>query len=300
MKIILKIINNRNFLLISSLVLGLSLGKGVEHLKSYVLLLLAIAMVFSSTSFDFKQLKNFKQSIKTTITAFLLNYVLFGVILLGTTFLLIKDTNLRYGLIVIAATPPGVAIIPFTLMYKGDTNYAMIGVLGVYILAIVVSPLIIGLAIPGASFNAWKIIKIMIEIILIPLLISRLLLWKKIFSTIQKIRGKVVNWTFAIIIYTIIGLNRTEIFSEFITLFKLSVIFAISMFALGLAYEILLKKRIDYQLRVPQNLMLTIKSSGFAAGTAIALFGEKAALPSAILAVFVILYLVVFSTIYNR
>ncbi len=300
MRLIVKIINNRNFLLILSLTLGLTLGVGVEHLKPYVLWFLAVAMIFSSTSFRLKVLKDYKRFMKITLMSFLLNYVVFGVVLLTVGHLLIQERDLWWGLVVIAATPPGVAIIPFTVMYKGDTDYAMVGVLGVYILAIVVSPLMLQLFVPHASISPWKVVMIMVQVILIPLLLSRLLLWKPIFPTVEKIRGKVVNWAFALIIYTIVGLNRTAIFAELGLLFKLAMVLFAAMFVIGLLYEYLFRRRIDYERRVAQNLMLTIKSSGFAAGTAVALFGERAALPSALLAVFVILYLVTTGFIYNR
>ena len=55
----------------------------------------------------------------------------------------------------------------------------------------------------------------------------------------------------------------------------------------------LLKKTgsVKDQRRVPQVLLLTVKSSGFSVITALSLFGEQAAVPSAVFAIIVLLYL---------
>ncbi len=300
MSIILRIINNRNFLLIASLVLGLAIGKGAQVLKPFVLPILAVVMLFSSTSFKLASLLNYRKSIRIIVVSFILNFVVFGIILLSSSHLLFTDHDLLAGFVVIAATPPGVAIIPFTVMYKGDVNYSTIGVLGSYLLAIIVSPLLIQVFVPEASIDPWKIVIIMLEVVLIPLILSRILLWKKIFPVVEKIRGKVVNWGFAMIVYTIIGLNRTVIFSDLELLIKVSLVFLLTMFVPGLVYELMFRKSVRYERRVSHSLMLTIKSSGFAAGTALALFGPEAALPAAFLAVFVLLYLIIAGLVYNH
>ncbi len=291
-KTLVKIVNNRNFLLISALVLGLTFTHAKDLLKPFILPTLSVTMIFSSTGFRFKVLKDWRLSLKVTLIGFLLNFVIFGTILLLSSYLLISDKAFLYGLIVIAATPPGVAIVPFTTIYKGDINRATVAVLGLYILSIFLTPFIIKIFAAGSSLSPWGIVKIMFEIVLIPILLSRLLLVKPIKPTVEKIRGKVVNWGFAIIIYTIIALNRDTIFHNFGIVLKLAVIFAITMFGAGIVYEFIFRKKSRYEVRLTNNLLLTIKSSGFAAGTALSLFGGHAALPSAVLAIFVISYLI--------
>ncbi len=263
-------------------------------MKEYTLYVLAIVMVFSTTSFKFSTLKDYKFFTKTTLISFFLSYILFGAILLGLAYLIIDEKELFWGFVVIAATPPGVAVIPFTFIFKGNSNFSLVGILGVYLLAILFSPLIINLFVKGAEVNVGELIMITVEIIVIPIILSRILLIKKIKPTVEKIRGKVVNWGFAIIVYTVIGLNRNAIFADTSLLLKISLIFLVSMFLAGFLYEFLLKKKIDKKTRISQNLMFTIKSSGYAAGTALTVFGERSALPSAFMAVFVLLYLILY------
>jgi len=295
-----KIINNRNTILILALILGLAGGWGSNFFKPYTLYILALVMIFSSTSFSFKTLKDHKLFTKATLGSFLLNYIIFGAILLTLAYFIIDEKELFWGFVVIAATPPGVAVIPFTLIHKGNTNYSLVGILGVYILAIAASPIIIELFVKDADINAMELIKVTIEVILVPILLSRLLLFKKIKPTVEKIRGKVVNWGFALIVYTVIGLNKDEIFNETELLLKISLIFFVTMFITGILYEFIFKKSIKRDLRVSQNLMLTIKSSGYAAGTSLTVFGERSALPSAFLAIFVLLYLIFIGFIFDK
>ncbi len=139
----------------------------------------------------------------------------------------------------------------------------------------------------------------MLEIILFPILISRLLLWK-IYTNVQKIRGKVVIWGFALIIYTVVGLNRQAIFSDLNIVLKISTIFAIALFVVGTSYEFAFRKKIQRDKRIVQNLMLTIKSSGFSAGTALSLFGKESALVPAIMAVFVVSYLIFVGFLFEK
>lgn len=257
-------------------------------------------MIFSTTSFDFKTLKDFKFFTKATLYSFFLNYVIFGIILLSLAYFLIDEKELFWGFVVIAATPPGVAIIPFTYIFKGNSNYSLVGVLGVYLISILITPLIIRIFISDANINIFKLIKITIEIIVIPILLSRLLIIKRIKHTVDKIKGKVVNWGFALIVYIVIGLNKEVIFDDLDLMIKLSFIFIVSILLLGFLHEFIFRKKIRKDLRVSKNLILTIKSSGFAAGTSLSILGERSALPSAFLAIFVLFYLILIGFVYDN
>ena len=136
----------------------------------------------------------------------------------------------------------------------------------------------------------------MVKTIVLPLIISRFLLLPQSIVIINKIRGKVVDWGFALLIFIAIGLNRQVFFSEPGILFRIAVILTITHFVLGMVYEKLARLFYKNQIKIiSQNLLLTIKSSGFAVVTALTLFGQKAAIPTAGLAVFVLLYLLFLS-----
>ena len=69
---------------------------------------------------------------------------------------------------------------------------------------------------------------IIVKLVLVPLILSRLLLYRPILPTVQKIRGKIVDFGFAIILFTAIGLNRQVFFSNFDILALVSLVLFLS------------------------------------------------------------------------
>ncbi|PLX14937.1 MAG: hypothetical protein C0597_09410 [Marinilabiliales bacterium] len=204
--------------------------------------------------------------------------------------------ELFMGFVVIVAAPPGVAVIPFSGILKGDIEYSILGVFGAFLASIVIAPVLVQSFANGASISAWSLFILMIKLVLVPLIVSRLLLFKPVFKYVSKIRGKVVDWGFAIIIFTAVGMNRDVFFSDPNILILSSIVLFTGTFGIGSIYELFSKKAgIKYERSITQVLLLTIKSSGFSVVTAMTLFGKEAAIPSAILAVIVLSYLLFLS-----
>lgn len=293
MEALKKIILNRNFILIFSVVLGLIFGDMAHYIKDYTFYVLAIVMTFSTTGINTKALFPLKSMIKPMIIGSLLNYVLFGTVIISLAYFLMPTPMLFLGFVIIASTPPGVAVIPFSGILHGDLKYGIIGTLGAFLSSLFFAPLILNLfsGLEG-GINPMDLFWIMVKLVLIPLLLSRLLLARPVFPIVQKIRGKVVDFGFAIILFTAIGLNRQVFFSDFKTLALVFLVLFLSIFVLGYIYARFCKIiNLDPQVAITQNLLLTIKSSGFAVVTALSLFGEEAAIPSAILSIVVLAYL---------
>jgi BASS family bile acid:Na+ symporter len=294
MQSIKKIILNRNFILIVSVILGLTIGDIAHYIKDYTFYILAIVMTFSTTGINRKDLFPLKSMIKPMIIGSLLNYVVFGTVIITLAYFLMPTPKLFLGFVIIASTPPGVAVIPFSDILHGDLKYGVLGTLGAFLSSLLFAPLILNMfsGLEG-GINSMDLFWTMVELVLIPLILSRLLLYKPIYPTVQKIRGKVVNYGFAIILFTAIGLNRQVFFSDFKTLALVSLVLFISIFVLGFVYAQLCKfMKFDPKISITQNLLLTIKSSGFAVVTALTLFGEEAAIPSAILSIVILAYLI--------
>lgn len=254
-------------------------------------------MTFSTTNIETKSMFPLRNMIKPMLVGIILNYIVFGTVIIILAYILMPTTNLFLGFVVIAATPPGVAVIPFSSILDGDIKYGAMGTLGAFISSLLFAPLILNIfsnsEVPISSFDLFLT---MIELVVLPLFISRFLLYKPILPSIKKYRGKVVDFGFAIIIFTAIGLNRQVFFSNFEVLAIVSFVLFISLFVLGYIHELICKTiKLDRKVTVAQNLLLTIKSSGFAVVTAITLYGEESAIPSAILAIFVLAYLLYLS-----
>jgi BASS family bile acid:Na+ symporter len=296
MQYLLNLVRNRNFVLVLAVMLGLILGDFASHIKAHTTYILAIVMTFSMTNIRSSSFYSLKSLIKPMLVGVLLNYVVYAIVMIGLAYLIIDDKELFYGFVVIATTPPGVAIIPFSYILQGDVEYSIKGVLGAFLCTVFVTPFAVGWITGNDGIESFELFMLMVKTIVIPLLISRILILPLPFKVVDKVRGKVVDWGFALLIFIAVGLNRRVFFSEPTILLKIAFILFLIHFVLGIAYEKLCKllKRNEVK-SMSENLLLTIKSSGFAVVTAITLFGQKAAIPTAGLAIFVLLYLLFLS-----
>lgn len=291
-----KIILNRNFILVLAVVMGMIFGDFANYLKEYTLYILGITMVFSTTGIDSKALWPPRKLIKPMLLGAFLNYFVFGTVVLVLAWILMPTKELFLGFVLIVAAPPGVAVIPFTGILKGDVEYSILGIFGAFLASIAIAPILIQFFSKGESISAISLLILMLKLVFVPLIVSRFLLYKPVFKYVAIIRGKVVDWGFAIIIFTAVGMNRDVFFSEPRILILSSVVLLTATFGMGSIFDLIFKKNgVSYESRVPKILLLTIKSSGFSVVTAMTLFGKEAAIPSAILAVIVLLYLLYLS-----
>jgi len=294
--LIIKILKNRNFIFILAFVLGLSIGNMVGWAKHLTLPALAIVMTVSMTEISLKSFLPLKSLLKPVLLAILLNYFAFAAVMLTMAWFIIPQKEIWIGFVIIAFAPPGVAIPPFTAILGGDIKFSLMGVVGSYMAALIILPLA-GLIFVGRSFiQPLNLIIVFTELIIIPIIISQIFIKTKIDKYILKFRGPIVNWGLFVIIFTIIGLNRSVFFNDPKTLGKISLICAVTIFGLGLLYEFITKKlKISRSISSCIVLLGTIKNGGFAAATSLTLFGGRASLPSAVASVFLIIFLLYLS-----
>ncbi len=294
MNILTRIIRNRNTILIVAVIAGLLGGKAAAPLQEYTIWVLALVMLVSTTGISIKSLVPFRNTISTFGVSILFNYIIFGALAIFLAWMFFPPDAYFMGFVVIAFSPPGIAVIPFSNILHGNTNYTILATLGSYLAALLILPWIFDLFPGESSLNRIDILLFLVKIIVIPLLLSRLLLFKPVKPVVEKIRGRVTDWGFAFIIFVAVGLNRHVFFDISGVLLKSILILLILTFGLGAIYVWMNKifKWVDSRTEVSQKLLLTIKSSGFTATTSLALFGKEAAVPSAIMAVMVLVYLI--------
>jgi BASS family bile acid:Na+ symporter len=186
-----------------------------------------------------------------------------------------------------------VAVIPFTGFLNGNVTFSLIGTLAAYLGALVIMPLI-ALGFLGTSLvDPVKLSTIMIELILLPLIVSRILIWTGMAARIEPIKGAITNWSFFIVTYTVIGLNREVFLGQPLSLLPVAAIAAASTFLLGWVIErVCLLFRIDPD-RIPSLVLLgTLKNYGLAAGLSLALFSKQTAIPATVSVFFLIAYII--------
>lgn len=290
--LILKILKNRNLIFALALILGLSVGHLGSWIKHLTLPALAIVMVVSLTQISIRSFLPLKSMMKPVLLTIILNYLVFAFVMLTMTWFIIPERELWIGFVIIAFAPPGVAVAPFTSILGGDIKFSLAGVIGAYIAALIIIPLS-GLIFIGQSFiQPLRLIIIFTELIIAPLILSQIFIKIKVDKYILRFKGFIVNWGLFVVIFTVIGLNRNVFFSEPLILARISLICFVAVIGLGLLYEFLTKR-----LKIDSSIMLlgVVKNGGFASATALALFGEKASLPGAVVSVFLIIFLLYLS-----
>jgi len=288
------LIANKNLLLILSVLGGIFLPQLSGYLAPFTFWFLAIVMTFSLSGLSFRSLFPINIVIKPMLIGVFLNYLVFGVALLAVAALFFDvNSDIFIGFVIIAATPPGVAIIPFTFKLKGDLNYSIVGVFGAFLASVFLTPLIIELFVGQAGVDSMQLLKIMMLLIVLPFGISRLLRQKQFLKTVEKTRGQVIDIGFALIIYASVGINNHVFFNDFSLLLKINMVFLIVMFIGGFLIKLLLNKKMIEEKVISTRLLFAIKSSGFAVVTAMELFGEKVAVPATVMSVLVLVYLLV-------
>lgn len=239
-----------------------------------------------------------KNAIKPLLVSILLNFVVFSTVIIGFASIFTPETALFTGFILIAAAPPGPSVIPFSASMKGDIHFSITGVFGTHLAAIFLTPAILYLFLGKSLIPPAKIFGMMTLLIIIPLVISRFLRHKKIQPIVEKYRGRVINWGFFFVIMPIIGLSRDNFIHQPGLLLHVSLVCFAAMFVLGFVYVIFLNYfKSGWGFTVSSTLMLVTKNSAFSSVAALTFFGEKAAFPSAVLGVFVTLFIITFGSI---
>jgi len=223
----------------------------------------------------------------------LMSYVVLGGFILGVSALFIHDKELWNGFIVLAIMPPAVAIIPFTDLLKGNNAFSLAGTMGGYLGAMVILPLVLYNFLESSRFVLERLSIAAIVLIIIPLIVSRILRWRKIDKDLEKIKGAITNWSFFVVVYSIVGLNQDIFTHQPMKLLPVAAIAVGSMFALGLIIEWVGKLfRIDPQTTMSLVLLGTIKNYGLAAGIALSLFSKESALPATVSTIFMFIYVI--------
>lgn len=289
-----KLFRNRNFILVLAIVLGLVAGKQVAiKTEPLVLPLLALVMSLSAMDITTRELVSLRTMHRPIVYSLLLNYVVLGGLILLMAWWLIPDEELRTGFVILAAAPAAPAVLPFTHSLGGDIRFSLIGMTGSYLAALVILPVVIVLFLGLELFNPWRLLLILAELIIIPIIVSRILLFTGWVRHVSPYRGTIVNWSFFVIVFTLIGLNRQAFFGEFDILLRIVIIAIVISFVLGYVLELIAKAlRLKHETAVSIILMGTLKNFSLSGGILLALFTERSTIPVSICLVFGILMFV--------
>jgi bile acid:Na+ symporter, BASS family len=221
----------------------------------------------------------------------IMNYLILGNFIIWSSIFVIREEGLWIGMVIIAAVPPAVSIIPLSKLFRAEPAASYAGLAGAYVGALLIAPLIgIGF-LKYIPLNYSGIILLVLELIVLPLAISKLAVDKDWDKIIEPYKGVITDWCYFIVFYALVASSRYLIFRRPRDVFFISVIAAASTFLLGYAIE---KTGTFY--RVPKEkitsllLLGTLKNYGLAGGIALTVFNKEAALPAMVFIIFMFIY----------
>ncbi len=294
-----ELLKNSSIIFIFAAVFALVYPDLAGFLEPCLIPAIIILMTFSLTEIDLQKL-DVKANLKPIIMALCLNYAFLSGLTLAGAFLLLENTTLLKGFIVMAATPPAVGIVAFSTLLKGDTKLALMANASIYILSIFIMPAILILFL-GNAINPIEILQILLGLIGLPLIISRIIPRIPHYEQVKEDRNIVINLGFFVVIYVIVGLNHDVLLNEYRLLIPVAIIGIIrtffactAVFSIGRVLNMPLDRNIIYAL------FGSYKNLGITATVALLLFGTRATIPSAVCILFEVLMFPYFSMLIKR
>ncbi len=291
--VLIRLLRNRNVILLMAIVLGLSVPGAASWCEPLVLPVLAFIMALATMNVPNDFFHRPRSLIMPSLGGILMSYLLQGGIILASAAWLIDRENLWTGCVIMAAAPPAVAVIPFSGLLNGNVPFSLAGTVASYLAALVILPAVFLGLLGTSAVGPVKLLTIVCLLIILPLAASRILLKVGADKRLGSWRGFLTDWGFFIVLYTLIGLNRNLIFKEPLGILPVSAILFAATFLLGFlieAFGTLFK--VEPADVVSLVLLGTMKNQGLAGGLALSLFPEEAALPAAVSSIFMILFLV--------
>jgi BASS family bile acid:Na+ symporter len=278
-------------LFLLALLTGIILPQGAEIGTALILPALTIILTITLLRVPRGFFRHPGQFVAPAIWGNIMNYLILANVIIWSSIYLIRDENLWIGMVLIAAVPPAVSIMPLSELFRAEQKASIAGLAGAYLGAILIAPLIGMGFLKYIPLNYSGVILLVLELIVLPLALSRIAVdkdWDKIFEPYKEI---INDWCFFIVFYALAASCRYLIFRRPLDILFIAAIAVASTFLLGYAIE-----KICAFYRVPKEkvisllLLGTLKNYGLAGGIALAVFNEQAALPAIVFIFVVFIY----------
>jgi BASS family bile acid:Na+ symporter len=119
------------------------------------------------------------------------------------------------------------------------------------------------------------------------------MIWRGWAARLERVKGAITNWSFFLVVYTIIGLNKSFLLEQPLSLLPLAAVALATTFGLGAVIEHAGRlMAVDRDRLASLVLLGTLKNTGLAGGLALALFDRRTSLPAVVSTLFMIVYLI--------
>ena len=268
----MKFLSSFSFVVSIAVIAGFIVGE-IPYGNEIATIALIIAMTLSISNIPFK-LSDFDR--KKVAFAVIINYVFLSSIILIFSMLFYRSEFFN-GMIVMAAAPPAVAVLPLTKIAGGNERLSLFALILSYILAIFIMPALIYIFL--AKFvSIFDLLKSVALLILLPMILSRFI---KLESS-----NEIINAFFFFVIFPIIGANRRLFFVDAKLLIFLSMLMAIRTIGSGSMIKYITKKKFGVKNAISYSMFAAFKNEGLVMILASSLFTPSAAIPAIIATIF--------------
>ena len=293
MTLLKSLLRNRNAIFLLALAAGLAFPAVTPVTRHLVLPALALAMALSTMEIGNDLFRKPRALIFPAFLGIIMSYIILGNIIIGLAAFMIRDETIWTGFILLAAVPPAVAVIPFSGFLKGNGPLSLVGTVGAYLGGLAIMPLIAFGLLRSAAFDPLQLLMVTLELIVLPLCVSRVLIREGWRERIAPYRGTATNWSFFVVLYTLVGLNRNIILGQTSILLPVAAISILTMFVLGFLIDWIGSRfHLPRETRTSLVLLGTLKNQGMAGGIALTMFSQEAALPAAVSTMVMIVYII--------
>lgn len=279
-RLVQKIILSFSIMVALGIALGLLTG-GLPRFGSEIsTIALFVAMTFSLQQISIR--RTIKQASKRImLISFVVHFVfLSGIILLFGSFF---PSPLWESFVVMAAIPPAVAVIPITKILRGNLQQTIVSLSFLYLVALGLTPILLFVFL-GEQVAFWNMVKTVIQFIVFPLLLSRLLRKLPLSSTQNTV---IVNLCFFVVMFAIVGLNRMALIQDIWLLLILTGVIMIRTIGTALVvFGIGEKRNMDRGISIPLALFASFKNDGLGLLIASTILPPLASVPFIIAIIF--------------
>lgn len=242
--------------------------------SNVTVLMLAVMMTLSLSRYRFSNL-NPVTHWRSILRALFMGLVLSSIIPMVGYFLM-RDTGFgdeAAGLIFIAATPFAASVAPLSYILRGDMEHAARGTIYVYVASLVWIPFVVWISL-GESVDMMQVLIAVVEVIGIPLVVSRLLTR---FDISRDVMAVFLNCCIFVLVWLSVGSTNFAGTTALI-LILFGIIAALRSFGLGNVIEFAERRAgIPWGQRVADILMASYKNKGIAIAMCVATLGPLAA-----------------------
>ena len=285
------LLSRSNILFLASLLCGFVLPQANVVAAALTLPALTVILTITPLKIPPGFFRRSKKLASPALRGNVINYLLWGNFIILTGIFFILDENLWIGMVLIAAAPPALAVIPLSNLFKADTTSSIAGLAGTYLGALLIAPLIVLGFIKDAPIDYWTCIFLTVELIVLPLVVSRIAVEKEWDKLIEPYENIITDCCLFIVFYSLTANGRDMLLNWPDDLSFVAFIAVIGIFLIALAIEKIGELFHVAEKKITSLLLLgTMKNYGLSGGIALIIFSREAALPSLVFATITFFY----------